>query len=146
MDTENLEIEEKYGRQLRRARAEEEEENSSLESEEFEKGGGEAPAKNHTVTFVLALLVAVISDLADVLVIGAIPLVGDALDAATGAILGALFLSIGGKRKFKRLLPSLAATLFEFLPFGITDIMPTYTIEVIITWYMVQKENRASEQ
>lgn len=139
MAQEESELEDEYGRQLRNERAQESE--STLESE----GGGEESAvssENHTVTFVLAFLVAVFSDLADIFVIGAIPLVGDVLDAATGAILAALFLSIGGRRKIKRLIPVAGATIIEFLPFGITDIMPTFTLEVIYTWYTTQKEKQ----
>ena len=139
MAQEESELEDEYGRQLRNERAQESE--STLESE----GGDEesvVSSENHTVTFVLAFLVAVFSDLADIFVIGAIPLVGDVLDAATGAILAALFLSIGGRRKIKRLIPVAGATIIEFLPFGITDIMPTFTLEVIYTWYTTQKEKQ----
>ena len=121
---------------LRKARLDDEENDDPLVLER--EAGSSASTKDHTVTFVLAFLVAVFSDLADIFVIGAIPIVGDALDAATGAILAALFLSIGGRR-------TIGATLFEFLPFGITDIMPTFTLEVIYTWYMVTKENRAED-
>ena len=128
---------------LRKARLDDEENDDPLVLER--EAGSSASTKDHTVTFVLAFLVAVFSDLADIFVIGAIPIVGDALDAATGAILAALFLSIGGRRTMKRMIPLLGATLFEFLPFGITDIMPTFTLEVIYTWYMVTKENRAED-
>lgn len=144
MAQEESELEEEYGRQLRNERAQEEEDDGSLELEEV--GGPSAPSTDHTVTFVLAFLVAVFSDLADIFVIGAIPLVGDTLDAATGIILAALFLPLGGRQKMKRLIPVAGATIIEFLPFGITDIMPTFTLEVIYTWYTIQKEKQASLQ
>lgn len=143
MAHEGSELEEEYGRQLRSGRLAEED--GSLQPEEMEEASGGIPQKSHTVVFVLALIVAVASDLADIFIIGAIPLVGDALDAATGATLGVLFLSIGGRKKMRRLIPSAIATLIEFIPLGITDIMPSYTIEVVITWFMVQKENQAQE-
>lgn len=142
MAHEGSELEEEYGRRLRSNRLAEED--SSLQSEQTEEIPG-VPPKSHTVVFVLAFIIAVLSDLADIFIIGAIPLVGDALDAVTGAALSVLFLSIGGRRKFKRVMPSVVATLIEFLPFGITDVMPFYTIEVIVTWFMVQKENQTQE-
>lgn len=120
------------------------EDDGSLVTEEG--GGSDTPAKDHTITFVLAFLVAVFSDLADIFIIGAIPLIGDGLDAMTGIILAALFLPIGGRKKMRRLAPVIGATIIEFLPFGITDILPTFTLEVIYTWYMVRKENRTGEQ
>lgn len=144
MANEGSELEEKYGRDLRVKRARDEDE-SSLEPGEI-TGEQSAPAENHTVIFVLAFLVAGFSDLADIFIIGAIPLVGDALDAATGAILAALFLPLGGRQQTKRLMLVGGATIFEFLPFGITDIIPTFTLEVIYTWYLVNKENRSEEQ
>lgn len=121
------------------------EDDGSLALEE-EGGVSDTPAKDHTITFVLAFLVAVFSDLADIFIIGAIPLVGDALDAVTGIILAALFLPIGGRKKMRRLAPVIGATVIEFLPFGITDVLPTFTLEVIFTWYTVKKENRTGEQ
>lgn len=144
MANEGLKLEEDYRRRLSTERVREEDD-SSLEPGEIE-GDQPAPTENHTIIFVLAFLVAGFSDLADIFIIGAIPLVGDALDATTGAILAALFLPLGGRQKTKRLMLVAGATIFEFLPFGITDIIPTFTLEVIYTWYLVNKENRSKEQ
>lgn len=143
-ENEEQQNEEDFGRQLRRDRVREEQE-SSLESEE-EGAGQIAPPSDHTVIFVLAFLVAIFSDVADFLIVGAIPGVGDALDLATGTLLTFLFLGIGGRQKKWRSFMSIGAALFEFLPFGINDLVPTYVLEVVVTWYMVKKEERQAEE
>lgn len=121
-----------------------EESEGSLEQKGAE-GELTEPPKNHTPTFVLAFLVAGVSDLADIFVIGAIPVAGDVLDAVTGAVLASLFLVIGGKRKMRKLAATGVATIIEFLPFGITDILPTYTLQVLYAWHTTRKENQTQE-
>lgn len=137
---ENEELEEDYNRAVAlRSERSKTDDNPEDGKEQFT-----APPQSHTAIFLLAFLVAIISDIADILIVGAIPLVGDTLDLATGGILTFLFWNIGGRKKITRILP-IASMLFEFLPFGFNDLLPTYTVEVIFTWYMIRKEERAGE-
>ena len=100
-----------------------------------------------TVAFILALLLAVISDFADYFIIPALPLIGDSLDLVTGGILTVFFWNIGGFIKLKVRLLVWAATLFELLPFVANDLVPTYILGVVLAWHIVDKEaKRAGEQ
>lgn len=100
-----------------------------------------------TISFVLALLLAIISDFADYTVIPALPIIGDSLDLVTGGILTIFFWHIGGFIKWRVRLLVWAATLFELLPFVANDLVPTYVLGVVLAWHIVNKEaGRAEEQ
>lgn len=98
-----------------------------------------------TTAFFLALLLAVISDFADFFVLPALPLVGDALDLFTGGALTIFFWHIGGFIKIKVRLFVWGASLFELLPFGINDIVPTYVLGVVLAWHIVNKTAKEAE-
>jgi len=98
-----------------------------------------AANKNKTAIFIIGLILKGMSDIADWFGVPAIPLVGDMLDLATGGISVMLSLSLKGNLKNKSLLRGLGAMLFELLPFGINDLVPTYVLENLWTWHTANK-------
>lgn len=77
--------------------------------------------------FIIMFFIAGLNDLADWLVIGSIPIIGDILDLATSGILGIwLFFKRGGKMGNIGAIG--IATIIELIPFG--DILPSYTAAV----------------
>lgn len=99
-----------------------------------------------TTAFILAFLLATLSDFADFFGVPSIPLIGDILDLATGGILTLFFWNIGGFVKIKVKIFTLGASLFELLPFFFNDIVPTYILGVILSWHIVSKEARNAEE
>lgn len=135
-----------YQQALRRERSKKAE-----KKEEFEAkvAGGlmELIENGHkTIAFALAFLLAVISDFADFFALPALPLVGDALDLFTAGALTIFFWNIGGFVKVKVRLFTWGASLFELLPFGINDVVPTYILGVILAWHIVSKEAKKAEE
>lgn len=76
--------------------------------------------------YYVAFAVAAISDLMDYTPLGALPIIGDAIDAATLPILYRL---IG---RFS------VAGLLEFIP--LVDLLPTYTIAVAVAYFRARKK------
>jgi len=146
MDKETEEIE--YGQDLRQARAQKE--NTDVETEEIpqetqDELAAAANNKNKSVVFVLSILFKTISDLLDWFGLS-FPIVGDALDIATGAISIFAYLSLSGAARKRGIIRSVGALLFELLPFGINDLIPTYVIEGIWTRFTTIKlANQAEE-
>lgn len=98
-----------------------------------------------TTAFLLAFLLAAISDFADFFVLPALPLIGDALDLFTAGVLTIFFWHIGGFIKIKVRLFVWGASFFELLPFGINDIVPTYVLGVVLAWHIVNKTAKEAE-
>jgi hypothetical protein len=78
--------------------------------------------------YYVAFAVAVISDLIDYTAVGALPVIGDAIDAVTIFILYALI----GK--------SSIIGVAEFIPF--IDLFPTYTVAVAWAYYRARKKQK----
>lgn len=148
MNEEAEEIE--YGQTLRRERSGPRNESSSEEgisSEELEDLTATANNKNKSVVFLLSILLKGLSDFADWFGFPALPLVGDILDLATGGVSVFTYLSLSGAAKKKGIMRSIGALIFELLPFGINDLVPTYVIEGIWTRFTTIKlANQAEEQ
>lgn len=65
-----------------------------------------------------------LNDLADWLVIGSLPIIGDGFDIFVSVITGLWLFFKGGDKMVKNLLWVGAATFIELIPFG--DILPSY--------------------
>ncbi|MEK7493960.1 MAG: hypothetical protein AAB630_02255 [Patescibacteria group bacterium] len=103
--------------------------------------------KNKSVVFLLSILLKGLSDFADWFGLPALPLVGDILDLATGGVSIFSYLSLSGVARKKGIIRSIGALVFELLPFGINDLVPTYVIEGIWTRFTTMKlANQAEEQ
>ena len=148
MNEENEEIE--YGQGLRQARAQKENRDAETEEmpqEELDELGAAANNKNGSVIFFLSILLKGFSDFADWFGLPSLPIVGDILDIATGGISVFSYLSLSGAARKKGIIRSIGALVFELLPFGINDLVPTYVIEGIWTRFTTMKlANQAEEQ
>lgn len=149
-ETEEIENNERALRQARAASATDEGAPAGTEemsSEALEELNATANNKNKSVVFLLSILLKGLSDLADWFGFPALPLVGDVLDLATGGISIFSYLSLSGTARKKGIIRSIGALLFELLPFGINDLVPTYVIEGIWTRFTTIKlANQAEEQ
>lgn len=74
-----------------------------------------------------------LNDLADWLVVGSIPIIGDIFDVFVSVTAGLWIFFQGGDKMVNSLLWILAATFVELIPFG--DLLPSY----IITGYKIYK-------
>lgn len=149
-EVEEIEDNERALRQARAAspageRASSETEEAS--SEEMEELAATAHNKDKSVVFLLSLLLKGLSDFADWFGLPALPIVGDILDLATGGVSIFSYLSLSGVARKKGIMRSIGALIFELLPFGINDLVPTYVIEGIWTRFTTIKlANQAEEQ
>lgn len=151
MDEEAEEIEnnEQVLRQERAKSARDESASSTAEipQETQDELAATAHNKNKSVVFLLSILLKGLSDFADWFGLPALPLVGDILDLATGGVSILSYLSLSGAARKKGILRSIGALVFELLPFGINDLVPTYVIEGIWTRFTTIKlANQAEEQ
>lgn len=106
-----------------------------------------ASNKHKSVMFLLSILLKGLSDVADWFGLPSIPLVGDILDVATGGISIFSYLSLSGAAKKKGILRSIGALIFELLPLGVNDLVPTYVIEGVWTRITtIRLANQAEEQ
>lgn len=147
MDEEAQEIE--YEQGLRQARSQKEKtdvETEEMPQEALDELAATANNKNKVVMFVLSLLLKGLSDFADWFGLPSIPLVGDILDLATGGVSILSYLSLSGVAKRKGIMRSIGALVFELLPFGINDLVPTYVIEGIWTRFTTMKLARQAEE
>ncbi len=99
-----------------------------------------------TTAILIALVLAIISDFADLSLIPAIPIVGDFLDIITGGILTVFFWHIGGFIKWKVRFIQWGMTAFELLPFVLNDLFPSFTIGVLLAWHIINKEAKNAEE
>ncbi|MBI5786958.1 MAG: hypothetical protein HY446_00180 [Candidatus Niyogibacteria bacterium] len=95
-----------------------------------EKTGGTRAEAAPRVEMLEALLMvgfALINDIADLLVIGSIPILGDIIDAITWYVI----YEWARTRGLKNPLFLKTAGVVEFIPFGAGDILPIYTLMVL---------------
>lgn len=150
-ETEEIENNERALRQARAISANAESADAAgteeMSQEALEELNATAHNKNKSVMFLLSILLKGLSDLADWFGLPAIPLVGDILDLFTGGVSVFAYLSLHGPAKKKGIMRSIGALIFELLPFGINDLVPTYVIEGIWTRFTTIKlANQAEEQ
>lgn len=149
MDEETEEI--KHGQDLRRKRGTTESVDAAgveeMSPEAQDELAATAHNKNKSVVFLLSILLKGLSDFADWFGLPALPLVGDILDLATGGVSILSYLSLSGAAKKRGIIRSIGALIFELLPFGVNDLVPTYVIEGIWTRFTTIKlANQAEEQ
>lgn len=104
-----------------------------------------ASNKNKFVMFFLSIFLKALSDLADWFAIPSLPIIGDILDVVTGGISVFSYLSLSGVARRKGIVRSIGSSLFELLPFVVTDLVPTYVIEGIWTWHTTKKMAKKAE-
>lgn len=91
-----------------------------------------------------AFMLAAFNDLADIGIIGSIPMFGDVIDLIVWAILFGFTMSLGGHIRLKiRIIISLAG-LFELIPF--VDPIPTWVFSIAWGWYITQKKGQIAEE
>lgn len=91
-----------------------------------------------------AFMLAAYNDLADIGIIGSIPILGDAIDFIVWAILFGFTMSLGGHIRLKiRIIISLAG-LFELIPF--VDPIPTWVISITWGWFIAQNKGQIAEE
>jgi len=91
-----------------------------------------------------AFMLAIYNDLADIGIIGSIPILGDFIDFIVWAILFGFTMSLGGHIRLKiRIIISLAG-FFELIPF--VDPIPTWVISITWVWYITQIKGQIAEE
>ena len=91
-----------------------------------------------------AIGLAILNDFLDILVIGSIPIIGDAVDILTGFILFMFLFNIGGHVRIKVRVAIFLANFLELIP--LVDFIPVWTISIFYAWYIVNKRGRKAEQ
>ena len=91
-----------------------------------------------------AIGLALLNDFLDVLVVGSIPIIGDAVDVLTGFILFMFLLNIGGNIRIKVRVAIILANFFELIPF--VDFIPVWTISILYAWHITNKRGVEAEQ
>lgn len=91
-----------------------------------------------------AFMLAAYNDLADIGIVGSIPIFGDVIDFFVWAILFGFTMSLGTHIRLKiRIIISLAG-LFELIPF--VDPFPTWVISITWGWYITQIKGEIAEE
>ncbi len=91
-----------------------------------------------------AFMLAAYNDLADIGIIGSIPIIGDVIDLIVWAILFGFTMSLGGHIRLKIWIIISLAGLFELIPF--VDPIPTWIISIAWGWYITQKKGQIAEE
>ncbi|MBU1292231.1 hypothetical protein KKH07_01970 [Patescibacteria group bacterium] len=91
-----------------------------------------------------SFMLAAFNDLADIGIIGSIPIVGDIIDLIVWAILFGFTMSLGGHIRLKIRIIIFFAGFLELIPF--VDIIPTWFIAILWGWYITQKKGDLAEQ
>jgi len=91
-----------------------------------------------------AFMLAAFNDLADIGVIGSIPILGDVIDFIVWAILFGFMTGLGGHIRLKIWIIISLAGLFELIPF--VDPFPTWIISITYGWYITQKKGELAEK
>ncbi len=144
------EQEDRHAQSLRQARAQEEQalagQTAVANSEEVKKLQGLVENKEKVVQFVLMSLLAVGNDALDLMGIGAVPIVGDIVDLGAGAGVSALLFSFEGHPRWKAQAIIWAATIFELIPLGVNDLVPTDTLGIVVIYALIVSAGRKASE
>ncbi len=106
----------------------------------------QAVQKKESGLWIFIFMIAIFNDLADLMIIGSIPLFGDALDFATSAVLVPFMFSLGGQLRIRLGILAIILSVIEFIPFPLIEMLNLWTAAVLWGYFRVSQRAELAQK